>query len=50
MKLGDNDDMDEISDKFENWPDPNVNPRVTSPCLLKKFLFDFVISLIFIQL
>ena len=37
--------MDEITEKFENWPDQIINLRVMSPSLLKKLLFDFVISL-----
>ena len=39
--------MDEISDKFGNWPDRIINLRVTSPWLLKKPLFGFVISMSF---
>ena len=38
-------DMDKISDKFENWPDRIINLRVAFPWLLKKPLFDFVISI-----
>ena len=44
LKLADKEDMDEISDKFENWLDRIINLRVTSPWLLKKPLFDIVIS------
>ena len=47
LKLADKVDMDEISNKFENWPDRIVNLRVTSPWLLKKPLFDFVFSMSF---
>ena len=45
LKLADKVDMDEISDKFKNWPDQFIDFRVTSPSLLKKLLFDFVISI-----
>ena len=37
-------DMDEISDKFWIWPDWLINLRVTFPWVLKKPLFDFVIT------
>ena len=45
LKLSDKEDMDEISDKIENWPDRLINPIVTSPGLLKKPLIDYVISI-----
>ena len=45
LKLADQVDMDEISDKLKNWPDWIIDLRVTSPWLLKKHLFDFVISI-----
>ena len=45
MKLADKVDVDVISSKFENWPDWIINLRVTLPWLLKKPLFDFVISI-----
>ena len=38
-------DMVEISDNFKDWPDLIFNLRVTSPGLLKKPLFDFVITI-----
>ena len=44
LKLAEKADMDEISKKFENWLDRNINLLVTSPWLLKKPLFDIVIS------
>ena len=34
-------------DKFKNWPDRIINCRILSPWLLKKPLFDFVISISF---
>ena len=44
LKIADKIDMDEISKEFENWTYRIINLRVTSPWLLKKPLFDFVIS------
>ena len=38
-------DMDEISENFEKWPDRIINLRVTHLWLLRKPLFDFVISI-----
>ena len=38
--------MDRILNKFKNWPEPIINLRVMSPWLLKKPLFDFVISIL----
>ena len=43
--LADKVDMNDISDKFENWPDPIINLRVTLPSLPKKPLIDFVITI-----
>ena len=37
--------MDKVSNECENWPDQIINLRVTFPGLLKKSLFDFVISI-----
>ena len=45
LKLTDKMDMDEISNKFENWPDRIINNGDTLPWLLKKPLFDFFISI-----
>ena len=45
LTLADKMDMDEIWDEFENWPNRIIYVRVTSPWLLKKPLFDFVISI-----
>ena len=42
--------MDEMLDKFENWPDRIINLRVSSSLLLKKPLFDFVISITYLVL
>ena len=44
LELADKVDMDEISNKFEKWPDQIINLRVMTRLLLKKPLFDFVIS------
>ena len=44
IKLADKVDMDKISDELENWPDQIINLRVLSSGLLKKPLFDFVVS------
>ena len=43
-KTADKVDIDGISDEFETWLDRIMNVRVMSPWLLKKSLFDFVIS------
>ena len=43
-------DMDEISNKFENWPDQIIILTVNSPWLLKKPLFDFANSFSFDQI
>ena len=40
LKLGDNVDMDEILEKFENLLDRIIGLKLTSPWLLKKPLFD----------
>ena len=45
LKLADKVDMDRISDKFKTWPDCIIYLRVTSPWLLKKLIFDFIISI-----
>ena len=45
LKVADKMDMDEILDKFENWPDQIINLSITSSWLLKKPLFGFVISI-----
>ena len=45
LKLADKVDMEEILNKLENWPDRIINLRDTSPWLVKKRLFDFVISI-----
>ena len=44
LKLSDKVDMDEISEKFEKRPDQVMNLSVISPWLLKKLLFDLIIS------
>ena len=45
LKPADMVDMDKISNNFINWLDQIISLRVMSPWLLKKPLFDFVISI-----
>ena len=44
LKVADKVDIDEISDKLENWSHRIINHRVTSLDFRKKPLFDFVVS------
>ena len=45
LKLADKVDIGKISDEFENWPVRIINFRITFPWLLKKPLFDYIISI-----
>ena len=47
LKFADKVDMDKISHEFETWPDWIICLRFALPLLLKKKVFDFIISIMF---